>query len=258
MLAGAVRWNSTGSGVERGELRLSGEGEAWRVGVVLVRFDPAQVDLRLAHTPDRLNRPGRWTVNDAPEDALFALNAGQFSGRGPWGWMVQNGLELGAPGTGPLAPAIVADSTGRLAFVPADSIGTVRSRGGVRLAFQSYPAVLVEDGWVPEPVRHSGLGVSLTHRDARLAMCELRDGRWLIALTRFEGLGGMLENLPFGLTTPEMAALMGGLDCRQAVLLDGGMSGQLMVRSQTGQADTWNGLRRVPVGLVGMRRRVDG
>ena len=48
LLQGAVRWNPTAAGVERGELRLSGDGEAWRVGVVLVRFDPAQVDLRLA------------------------------------------------------------------------------------------------------------------------------------------------------------------------------------------------------------------
>ena len=95
MLAGAVRWNSTAPRVEQAELRLSGEGEAWRVGVVLVRFDPTQVDLRLAYTPDRFNRPGRWTVNDAPDDALFALNAGQFSGRGPWGWKVQDGIELG-------------------------------------------------------------------------------------------------------------------------------------------------------------------
>jgi hypothetical protein len=233
-------------------LRLSGDGEAWRVGVALVRFDPAQVSLQLAYTPDRLNRPGRWSVNDAPPAALFALNAGQFSGRGPWGWMIQDGIELSPPGTGPLAPAIVVDSAGRLGFVPADSIPLVRARGGLRLAFQSYPAVLVDEGTIPVPLRQPGRGVSLTHRDARLAICEQRDGRWLIALTRFEGLGGALASLPFGLTTPEMAALMGGLDCRRAVLLDGGMSGQLMVRNAGGTAETWNGLRRVPVGLFGV------
>lgn len=48
--------------------------------------------------------------------------------------------ELGAPGTGPLAPAVVADSAGRMTFVPADSLTLTRPRGGVRLAFQSYPA----------------------------------------------------------------------------------------------------------------------
>jgi hypothetical protein len=99
--------------------------------------------------------------------------------------------------------------------------------------------------------------VNLTHRDARLALCELRDGRWLVALTRFEGLGGVLERLPFGLTTPEMAALMGGLGCRRAVLLDGGLSGQLLLRDTAGQASEWAGLRRVPAGLVAVPRADD-
>jgi hypothetical protein len=253
VVADAVRWTRTADGVDLGELRLSGAGEAWRIRVVLVRFDPTRITLRLAHTPDRLQRPGRWSVDAAPPEALFALNVGQFSGKGPWGWLVQEGNELGAPGTGPLAPAVVADSAGRMTFVPADSIALIRARGGVRLAFQSYPGVLLEDGVVPEPLRQAGRGVSLVHRDARLAFGELRDGRWLIGLTRFEGLGGALSLLPFGLTTPEMAAVMGGLGCRRAVLLDGGMSGQLMVREANGRARTWSGLRRVPAGLIGVR-----
>lgn len=253
-LARTVCWQPAAAGLDRGELRLSGSGEAWRVQVILARFDPAQLRLQLQYTPDRLNRPDRWSVDDAPAGALVALNAGQFTGNGPWGWLVQDGVELRPPGTGPLAPAIVADSTGRLRFVAPDSIAAVRARGGVYLAFQSYPAVLLDDGVVPKPLQRPGLGVSLIHRDGRLAVCELRDGRWLFALTRFEGLGGVLSSLPFGLTTPEMAALMGGLGCTQAVLLDGGMSGQLMVRDSTGQARVWSGLRRVPAGLIATSR----
>ena len=102
---------------------------------------------------------------------------------------------------------------------------------------------------MPAALREAGLGVSLSHRDARLALCERRNGEWIVALTRFEGLGGVLETLPFGLTTPEMAALMGALDCRQAVLLDGGLSGQLMLRDAAGDVKMWNGLRKVPAGL---------
>jgi hypothetical protein len=64
----------------------------------------------------------------------------------------------------------------------------------------------------------------------------------------------VLETLPFGLTTPEMAALMGALDCRNAVLLDGGISGQLMVRDANGDRKLWSGLRRVPAGLVLVKR----
>ena len=250
MLDQAVDWRPGQSGVQWGELRLSGDGEAWRVRVILARFDPRSVAVRMAYTPDRLNRPAKWAVDLAEDEAVLAFNAGQFTGNGPWGWVVSNGVELRAPGTGPLAPAVVVDSNGAFRFVVPDSIAAVRARGKVRLAFQSYPTLLSDDGAVPQALRLAGLGVSLTHRDARLALCERRNGEWIVALTRFEGLGGVLETLPFGLTTPEMAALMGALDCRQAVLLDGGLSGQLMVRDAKGDAMLWSGLRKVPAGLV--------
>ncbi len=63
------------------------------------------------------------------------------------------------------------------------------------------------------------------------------------------GLGGALDVIPFGLTVPEMAAVMGALGARRAVLLDGGISGQLMVR-EGGRARRWEGLRDVPLGMI--------
>jgi hypothetical protein len=51
-----------------------------------------------------------------------------------------------------------------------------------------------------------------------------------------------------------MAAVMGALGCARAVLLDGGLSAQLMVRDARGTARTWAGLRRVPIGLVAVPR----
>lgn len=250
VLGNAIEWRPGQPGVRWGELTLSGDGEAWRVRVILARFDPRSVRVRMAYEPDRLNRPSKWAVDQASRDAALAFNAGQFGGEGPWGWVMRDGVELRAPGRGPLAPAIVVDSAGEIRFVPPDSIATVRLRGNVRLAFQSYPTLLQDDGTVPVPLRRAGMGVSHTHRDARLALCERRNGEWLVALTRFEGLGGVLETLPFGLTTPEMAALMGAMDCRNAVLLDGGLSGQLMIREANGERRMANGLRKVPVGLL--------
>ena len=52
-----------------------------------------------------------------------------------------------------------------------------------------------------------------------------------------------------------LAAVMGALGCRQALLLDGGISGQLLVREATGSVRTWPGTRSVPLGLVGRVRR---
>ena len=246
----AVKWRRGDAGIEIGELRLSGAGEAWRVRAILVRLDPARLRIGLDAAPVIRGSANQWSLRSAPDDALLALNAGQFGPAGPWGWVVRNGAERQAPGSGPLAPAVVINRAGRLRIVPPDSIAAVRASGDVVTAFQSYPTLLQGDGTVPPALRADGRGVDLEHRDARLALGELRDGRILIVLTRFEGLGGALDNLPFGLTTPETAALMGALGCRRAVLLDGGISGQLAVREADGRLRTWSGMRYVPLGLV--------
>jgi hypothetical protein len=47
---------------------------------------------------------------------------------------------------------------------------------------------------------------------------------------------------------------MGALGASRAVLLDGGISSQLLVRDTTGEARAWRGLRQVPLGLVVTRR----
>jgi exopolysaccharide biosynthesis protein len=197
---------------------------------------------------------GAWTVDSAAPAAALALNAGQFADARPWGWVVADGAELQPPGYGPQSMALVVDDAGGARLVPMDSIAIVRAQGGVAQAFQSYPTLLVGDGTVPLPLRAPGRGVDVEHRDARLAVGELRDGRLLVALTRFEGLGGILAELPFGPTAPEMAALMGALGARRAVLLDGGLSAQLVVRDG-GETRSWRGLRRVPLGLVAVPRR---
>nr|MBA3894061.1 phosphodiester glycosidase family protein [Gemmatimonadales bacterium] len=240
-----VRW---------GELQLSGDGEAWRIRAIIVRLEPALVRLETRSLRRSDGRPLRWNVDSAPAEAIVALNAGQFTSAGPWGWLVKDGEERRAPGRGPLAPALVVDTSGAVELVPADSIEAARHGPAARQAFQSYPALLARDGEIPRPLRQAGLGVDLEHRDARLAIGVDRQGGMLVAVTRFEGLGGALSNLPFGLTTPEMAALMGALGCRRAMLLDGGISSQLLLRLPDGETRAWRGLRQVPLGLVALPR----
>src|SRR5690606_4774501 len=96
----------------------------------------------------------------------------------------------------------------------------------------------------------TGRGVDATHRDARLALCTLRDGRLLLALTRFGARDNVISRLPIGLTLAETAALMGAIGCADAVMLDGGLSAQLMVRNGNGAAEYWRGGRRVPLALT--------
>lgn len=254
LVAGAVTWRSAAPGVEWGELSLQGEGEAWRIRVILVRLDPQVLEFRMVVPPRRRNGfAGRWTIRDAPRDAVVALNAGQFTS-GPWGWLVSGGAVRQPPGVGPLAPGVAFTRSGHVHLVPPDSLSYT---AGVLEGFQSYPTLLEGDGVLPLPLREAGLGVDLVHRDARLAFGLLRDGRVLIALTRFEGLGGVLEVVPFGFTTPEMAAIMGALGCARAVLLDGGISGQLLVRDGA-RRRSWSGLRGVAAGLVVTPRAAGG
>jgi exopolysaccharide biosynthesis protein len=92
------------------------------------------------------------------------------------------------------------------------------------------------------------------HRDSRLALGMLRDGQLLFALTRVATPGGTFDVLPLGPTAPEMVALMGALGCRDAVLLDGGISGQMLARDAHGRTLRWPGLRHVPLALIAESR----
>jgi uncharacterized protein YigE (DUF2233 family) len=249
-LASRVSWRPGAAGVEWGELQLRGASEAWRTRVVLVRLDPSQVELSLVTA---FTRNESWTVADADSGVALALDAGQFRHSMPWGWVVSQGREMLAPEYAPLAGAVVGDPSGAVRVVPPDSVAAERERGTAREAFQSYP-MLLQDGVVPAPLMEPGLGVDVTHRDARLALGTLADGRVVIALTRFDALGGSLGRLPFGLTSAEMAAVMGAIGCRWALLLDGGISGQLLVREAGGSVRSWPGTRSVPLGLVGRQR----
>lgn len=256
VVSGAVEWREIDNGVELGELRLSGSGEAWRVRVILVRLDPTSVRFELDSGFEKGVRRAAWSVDAASRSAMAAFNAGQFTGSMPWGWVVLGGREFLSPGYGPLSTAVTVSDSGVLHWWPPDSIPSLRRSRGIEGAFQSYPTLLEGDGDVPLPLRPAttGGGVDLDHGDSRLAIGSLRDGRVLVALTRFDGLDGLLQAIPLGLTTPQTAALMGALGCSRAVMLDGGISSQLLVRDSTGGVQRWPGIRRVPLGLVALPR----
>jgi hypothetical protein len=248
-LLAAVSWRQVARGVEWGEARLAGSGEAWRVRLVVARLDPRLVRLALDTAFTRGGARAAWTIDRAPEDALLAVNAGQFARAMPWGWVAIDGREYLPPGRGPLSTGVAVDATGGVRWIAGDSLADPAVRRGAAIAFQSYPTLLAADGTVPDALRRDGRGIDLAHRDARLAIGQDRDGRLLIALTRFDGANGVLDFVPFGLTTPEMAAVMGALGARDAVMLDGGISSQMVIRDPE-ETRRWPGLRRVPLALV--------
>jgi hypothetical protein len=242
-IATSVQWRRISVGVEAAELALEGTGEAWRTRVVLVRLDPTRLTLSL-DTAFAANGDASWNVKRAPASAVFAANAGQFRSSMPWGRVILNGRQFLPPERGPLAVTFVVDSSGAAHWLhDGEALPSA-----TKWTFQSYPEIL-RDRHVPIALRVPDSSLDVAHRDARLALGRLENGGLLFALTRFDGLGGVLKSVPFGLTVPEMSALMGALGARDAVLLDGGISAQLIAGSGTNRV-TFSAWRNVPLGLV--------
>ncbi len=264
-LLASLQWKPAKAGMVFSEIPLRGDGEAWRTRAIIVRIDPSRVrfelDTAFRHRRDRngsVMRGVAWRIEDAPASALLAVNAGQFQttilGTLPWGWAVSRGREWQPPGVGPLSSGVVFDSAGGVRLLSPAALAATDRTHGVQWAFQSFPTLLDGNGSVPNALRDATSGVDLTHRDARLAIGTLRDGAVLLVMTRFDVFGPTLGAVPFGLTTPEMAALMGALGCERAVMLDGGISAQMQLRDSVGALQRWVGWRRVPMGLLVLPR----
>lgn len=218
-----------------------------RSTLIVAEVDPTRTALALDIARDG-DAMGPWTIDSAPADSHIALNAGQFSDEGPWGWVVHRGREWQPPGTGPLSAAVLVDSAGRVGIIGSRQIAAARARGGWIEALQSYP-VLLEGGGVPPALCAAG-AIDRTHRDIRLALGVRSNGRVLVVLSRYAGAGTAGARLPIGPTTLEMAEIMRRVGAVQAVMLDGGLSAQLLVRDAAGP-HRWAGLRAVPLALVG-------
>jgi exopolysaccharide biosynthesis protein len=239
-----VHWHVVRPGVWKSEMAMAADGPLSVVRAIAIRIDPARQRFDLASRDDGT----RWTIDDLAPHSVVAFNAGQFQGAWPWGWIVQDGAEEQEPGAGTLAMSFVVDSSGKVALLTPDELP--RMRGHVRLALQSYPALLVGEGKMPRELTAAGLGVDLDHRDSRLALGILEDSSVVVVITRLSALGGPGETFPYGPTVPEMAAYMRSIGCRRAMLLDGGLSSQLAFRDADGQVKRWKNWRAVPLGMV--------
>jgi hypothetical protein len=249
LMSGSLAWQPLADGVAWASTELAGSAPAWRTRLIVVRIDPTRVRLSLEMALSSADGRPAWTIERAPREAVVAVNAGQFLMTMPWGWLVIDGHQRLAPGEGPLAMAMAVDSAGAVRWMVGDSLA--RSRPRAMTAFQSYPLLLAGDGLIPDELRAPGRGVDLGHRDARLAIGETRDGKLLIVMTRFAALGQLAERIPIGPTTPETAAIMGALGAHTAVMLDGGISSQMILRDPaSGRRWRWPGVRKVPLALI--------
>ncbi len=249
--ASSLLWQAMAPGVWEASAPMAKRGPLANVRATVLKLDPREVRFELRSATRDHGLRGAWTVDSLPPDGLAAWNAGQFTGPAVWGWLVRRGLEEQPVAAGTLGMAFVVDRDGRASLVATRDIPRARER--VELAFQSYPALLVE-GREPWELRAKGRGANLEHRDSRLALGMLADGTLLVVLTRFTGLGEAGEELPWGPTLPEMAAWLRDRGCRNAMFLDGGASSQMAVRRSDGTVARWRNWRAVPLGMVVLPR----
>jgi len=244
-LARALAWRTLRPGVQLAELELRAGAIGIPVHALVLRVDQRRVKFALQLRSETNGMTGAWRVDSMPADAVFGMNAGQFKETGPWGWLLLDGESRREPGRAPLAASVGIDSVGHLRFLPS---GAEHETAGLRFGFQSFPRLL-DSGRVPRQLGDPAL-VDRGHRDARLVLAAARDGTVMFILTRFGGLGAVAGRVPIGLTTPESLVLAIALGAHDAVMLDGGISGQLLVRDSAGVAMAWRGMRSVPLGLI--------
>lgn len=244
VLAGAIAWRDSATGVRVGDFEVRVTKGLLVNSVALVELDPARFTFSLVPTPP----DGRRTATEIVRDSSVVLvtNTGLFRPNGtPQGIVVVDGRRRSA--LAGWLDAVVVLENGRPRVT---TIAGARSLPDRASAFQTLPW-LVRDGQVVLGTR-SGVRLSRTHRDRRITLCLGFDGVVRIALSNFEFMGQDAGRVPIGLTIPEQALVAAALGCRDAVALDGGISAQLAVRAS--RLHTMPGWRRVPVFLVARRR----
>ena len=248
----SLQWDSLQPGLALSEFTLEAGRAGFDLRIIVARIDPEQFSFSLVQSTRANKMTGAWNVDTAPASAALAINAGQFKETGPWGWVVLDGVERRSPGYGPLSVGIAFDTAGKIHWIPFRHLEKRRDDRKLHFAFQSYP-LLLYDGAVPRLARRSDL-VDAKHRDIRLMLAQTATGELLIILTRYDGLGNAGSRIPIGLTVPESIELARRLGARRAVMLDGGVSAQMLVRDRTGRARAWKGMRDVPLALIATQR----
>ncbi|MCU0633225.1 MAG: phosphodiester glycosidase family protein [Gemmatimonadaceae bacterium] len=243
-----VTWRDSTASMRWGTWAVRVGSPAVPVRLVVVALDPRAFHWAL--DVQRINGALEpWRLGAVGDTVAVALNVGHFTDDGPWGWLVHGRRERQAPGTGPLAGAVTVHADGAVRLHDAPALDRLRGDPTIVEAFQSYPTVLDASGRVPAALCAARDGVDPAHRDIRFAIATRQDGWLLLVLSRLDTDVPLADRTPVGPTTREMATALRALGATRAVLLDGGLSAQLLVRTEA-RTMRWPGLRVVPLGLV--------
>ncbi|HND28510.1 MAG TPA: phosphodiester glycosidase family protein [Myxococcota bacterium] len=227
-------WQPLLPGLELAELWLRRPPNVLAFRLLLVRADPASWRPSVAFEE---NFTGN-TVSALAAAGAFpvAINASYFSGDGPVGLLMHKGVRW-RPASKRWAAHF---------FVSPEGIPRVTNKKnadvtGVWDGIQGFPAIM-SGGTTYPYLRYGGRGFDVGVVDRRSALCIHRKGGLLLLAT---------DTLTNGLALAELATVLGGLGCVDAMGLDGGTSTGLFVHTSTRMESVPN-LKPVPV-IIGLR-----
>jgi len=180
--------------------------------LLVVRVDPALWNFRVFGRDD-FSRAG---VRELAGDASVTLNASFFAEEGPVGLVLQDG-EVRVPQGSARAAHFLVDPL----YGPRVDNRKGASLEGIEQAVQGFPAIM-SGGETYSYMRYGGRGFPVHELARRTAVCVDWEGQVLVVVT----------DTPLnGLTLNELATVMGGLGCEDAMGMDGGSSTALHVQA---------------------------
>lgn len=226
-------WRAVAPGLDTADLLLRRPPNPQTVPVFLARVDGAEWRFRVWGREDWA--PGRVADLAAEAGLSLAVNASYFSDEeGPQGLIVSDGTRRRRQATRRAAHFLVpADGAPRIVNQrpPTPGVDATLAQG-----FQGFPGIM-SGGETFAYMRVGGRGFDVGKVARRTAACVDRDGRVLLLAT---------DTLTNGLSLAELATVLGGLGCVDAMGFDGGASTGMSLRVPGAEREIAN-VEPVPV-----------
>ncbi len=207
LAGGAPPWVERAPGLASKDLSVRRAPNPQVVALLAVRVETSAWRVRVWGRPDW----SRDSVEDLARESgmSVAFNAAYFTEDGPLGVVVSDGVRRSPQARHRAAHFLVgADGRARVVNQKRAPLGDAVA------AFQGFPALL-SGGRVYAYLRTGGRGFDAWTVDRRTAACTDRGGRLVFLVT---------DTHTNGLTLDELATVMGGLGCIDAMAFDGGSS----------------------------------